>query len=148
MTPADQNAVLLEARRWLNTPYAHQGAMLGAGVDCVMLLACVFHEAGIIPWVDPRPYAIDWMLHRSEEAYLLGLQDHAVSVDGPPQPADIVTFRIGRTHSHAAIVTQWPEILHAYRPAGCVTLDRADGLALGGRIGPVFRAVRVNGGAP
>ena len=139
MTPDQQSAVLTEAHRWLNTPYLHQGAVLGAGVDCIMLLACVFHAAGIVPWIDPRPYPIDWMLHHTEERYLAGLDQHAERVDGEPQPADIVTFRVGRTHSHAAIVVAWPTIIHAYRPAGRVTLDQADSTALAERMGPVYR---------
>lgn len=139
MTPELQTAVLLEAHRWLNTPYLHQGAVRGAGADCIMLLACVYHAAGATPWIDPRPYPVDWMLHHSEERYLLGLDQYATVVTDAPQPADIVTFRVGRTHSHAAIVVAWPDILHAYRPAGCVTLDRADSVALADRIGPIYR---------
>lgn len=145
MTPEQQSAVLLEAHRWLNTPYRHQGAVLGAGVDCIMLLACVFHGAGVSPWIDPRPYPMDWMLHRSEERYLLGLEKFADQVDGAPQPADIVTFQVGRTFSHAAIVVAWPTILHAYRPAARVTLDSADSEALAKRQGPVFRVRPLNG---
>ncbi len=139
MTPLQQEAVLLEAHRWLNTPYVRQAAVLGAGVDCIMLLACVYYAAGIVPWIDPRPYPSDWMLHRSEERYLAGLEQHAEAVDGGPQPADIVTFRFGRTYSHAAIVIAWPTIVHAYEPARCVTLDSANSAALGPRIGPVYR---------
>lgn len=142
MTPEQQIAVLKEAHRWLNTPYHHGAAVHGAGVDCLMLLCCVFSAAGVMPWVDPRPYPHDWMLHRDEERYLLGLDEHATRLpDGtPPEPGDIVTFRFGRTFSHAAIVTEWPGIIHAYLPAGRVTLDRADAPAFDGRLGPLYRA--------
>lgn len=147
MTPDQTQAVLKEAHRWLNTPYHHGAAVHGAGVDCLMLLCCVYSAAGVVPWVDPRPYPTDWMLHRSEEMYLLGLGNHAQPIPAgeTPQPADVITFRFGRTFSHAAIVVAWPEIIHAYLPARRVTLDSAESPAFAGRLGPAFR---VTGAAP
>lgn len=141
MTPAQQQAVLEEARRWLNTPYHHAAAVLGAGVDCVMLLCCVFHRAGVLPWIDPRPYPRDWMLHRSDEIYLLGLEKYArrLPAGTEPEPGDIQTFRFGRTRSHAGIVSAWPRMVHAYYPAGRVVPERVDAAGLAGRLGPLFR---------
>ena len=146
MTPDQQTAVLKEAHRWLNTPYHHAAAVHGAGVDCLMLLCCVFSGAGVCAWTDPRPYAYDWMLHRSEEIYLLGLAQHATAMpaDAAPEPGDIQTFRFGHTFSHAAIVTCWPHMIHAYLPAGRVILDRADAPDFARRLGPRYR---VNAGA-
>lgn len=141
MTPAQQAAVLIAARRWLRTPYRHCADVHGVGVDCLMLLARVYHEAGVLPWIDPRPYPTDWMQHRSEERYLLGLGQHATRLpdDVRPEPGDIQMMRFGRTMSHAAIVTQWPEIIHAYQPAGMVTLGSVDEAAFVGRLGPRYR---------
>lgn len=141
MTFDEQQAVLKEATRWLNTPYHHAAAVCGAGVDCLMLLCCVFHRAGVTPWVDPRPYPTDWMLHRDDERYLLGLDQHATRVldTALPQPGDIQTFRFGRTHSHAAIITHWPHMVHAYLPARRVIGDRADAPDFAGRLGPLYR---------
>jgi cell wall-associated NlpC family hydrolase len=136
-----QQVVVAEARRWLNTPFHHEAAVLGAGVDCVMLLCCVFHDAGVLPWIDPRPYPHDWMLHRSDERYLLGLDEyaHKLPAGTPPEPGDIQTFRFARTHSHAGIISVWPRMVHAYLPAGRVILDRVDALAFAGRLGPLYR---------
>lgn len=141
MSPQQQAAVVAEAIRWLRTPYHHQGAVLGQGVDCLMLNCCVFHAAGLVPWIDPRPYPTDWMLHRNEERYLLGLGEHAdvLPAGTAPQPGDVQTFRFGRTYSHAAIVVQWPRIIHAYLPARMVTWDSADSIAFRGRLGPTYR---------
>jgi len=150
MTPDQTHAVLQEAHRWLGTPYHHCAAVHGVGVDCLMLLCCVFSAAGVAPWVDPRPYPTDWMCNRGEEIYLAGLDKHAVRVpDGqPPQPGDVVTYRFGRTYSHAAIVVEWPSIIHAFLPAGRVTLDSAHSAALQGRMGPVFRVGAAQGVRP
>jgi cell wall-associated NlpC family hydrolase len=49
MTPTQQQAVIVEARRWLNTPYHHAAAVHGVGVDCLMLLCCVYSAAGVVP---------------------------------------------------------------------------------------------------
>jgi cell wall-associated NlpC family hydrolase len=143
MNEAQQLAVVREAQRWLNTPYHHGAAVQGkdGGVDCLMLLCCVFFKAGVAPWTDPRPYPSDWMLHRSDERYLMGLEGHAqqLAPGTPPEPGDIQTFRFGRTFSHAGIITDWPFMVHAYLPAGRVILDRADAAGFAGRLGPLFR---------
>lgn len=66
------------------------------------------------------------MLHREEERYLEIVERFAKRIDAEePQSGDIVLFRFGRCLSHGAIVTKWPEVVHAYRPAGCVTIDDA-----------------------
>jgi len=72
---------------------------------------------------------------------LLGLGQHATILpdDALPEPGDIQMMRFGRTMSHAAIVTHWPEIIHAYQPAGMVTLGSAEEEAFTGRLGPRYR---------
>ncbi|WP_207000753.1 hypothetical protein [Trinickia mobilis] len=113
------------ARTWLRTPYRHEGRVKGAGVDCAMLLCEVYHEAGLIPYIDPRPYPQDWALHRSKERYLGWVEKfgHEVAV---PQRGDLALYRFGRCYSHGVIVIDWPgEIIHSYRDLG-VLLDRGD----------------------
>ena len=141
MTPTQQAAVVQEAMTWIGTPYHHCADVKGHGVDCLMILCAVFCATGIVPWTDPRPYPTDWMLHHSREVYLAGLERHAnrVPEGETPQPGDVLTFRFGRTYSHAAIVTQWPMMVHAYLPAKRVLLDDATGPAFAGRLGPVYR---------
>lgn len=119
---AQRQAVVAEARSWLGTPYHHQGGVKGAGVDCAFLLIRVYHAMGLIPDIDPRPYPPDWHLHRGEERYLGWVQQYAHPVD-TPQPGDIVLYQFGRCISHAAIVVDWPLILHAYSGEGCVLSD-------------------------
>lgn len=141
MTPQQQDAVRAAAHRWLATPYHHCAAVRGVGVDCLMLLCCVFADAGVVPFVDPRPYPTDWMLHHSDEVYLAGLDRYAqrLPADAPPETGDIQMMRFGRTQSHAAIVMDWPQIIHAYQPAGMVTLGSVDEAAFARRLGPRYR---------
>jgi cell wall-associated NlpC family hydrolase len=128
MTPeerAQRAAVVQEAMGWLRTPYHHQGNVKGAGVDCAFLLIRVYHAVGLIPDIDPRPYPMDWHLHRGEERYLRWVEEYARPVD-EPQPGDIVLYQFGRCVSHGAIVVEWPTILHAYVGEGCVLSDASN----------------------
>jgi NlpC/P60 family putative phage cell wall peptidase len=124
-TVEEQRArVLDQARGWLGTPYHHRGRVKGAGVDCLMLLAEVYEAAGIIEHVEPAPYPRDWMLHRTDELYLGGLEQYAHEVDAPG-PGDVALFRFGLCYSHAAIVVDWPQVIHAFAKERGVVLGDA-----------------------
>jgi cell wall-associated NlpC family hydrolase len=116
-----RSAICAEAVSWLGTPYHHHGDVKGVGVDCAMLLVRVYSAVGLTPpQLDPRPYAYDWHMHRSEERYLNTVMQFADQVD-TPLPGDITLWRFGRAFSHAAIMTDGlGGIVHAYRDAGCV----------------------------
>lgn len=131
--------VVLEARTWCGTPYHHHAGVRGAGVDCAQLILRAFAGAGIVEDFDPGPYTHDWHMHRSEERYLEAIEQRCRRVDDcelplterpadlRPDPADIVVFRHGRTYSHGGIVSQWPMIIHASYPAGCVLEEAVTG---------------------
>jgi cell wall-associated NlpC family hydrolase len=125
----ERAAVVQEALSWLRTPYAHMARVKGAGVDCGQLLALVYEAAGVMPEIIPAEYPHDWHMHKDEERYLAHVEQYAHRIEGPPRPGDIVLYRIGRTISHGAIVTRWPQVIHAYLKAGMVVLDDAKGNA-------------------
>jgi hypothetical protein len=55
-----------------------------------------------------------------------------VEIQTPPQPADFIVFRFGRTFSHGAIVVEWPIVIHSYIPHGVLLSDALrDGELLG-----------------
>jgi cell wall-associated NlpC family hydrolase len=116
---AERAAVVAEARTWLGTRFHHEADVKGGGVDCAMLLVRCFVDTGILAPFDPRPYPIHWHLHQTEERYLSWLAKFAYPTDNP-QPGDVVIWRVGNTFSHAAIVSVWPRVIHAYSPAGGV----------------------------
>lgn len=118
--------VVQEALTWLGTPYHHQGRIKGAGVDCAMILIEIYHQCGLIPNIDPRPYPPDWHFHRSEERYLGWVNQYAFEVE-TPKPGDIAVFQFGRCVSHAAVVIDYPTILHSYIGEGCVLGDANKG---------------------
>ncbi|MGH6811314.1 MAG: hypothetical protein ACREDM_02905 [Methylocella sp.] len=121
---AQRTAIVSEARSWVRTPYHNQADIKGAGVDCGMLLVRVFVDTGLVPPFDPRPYADDWYLHRSEERYLGFIFDRTKEVDSP-LPGDVMVFRYGRCYSHGGIVTISDPltIVHAFQPADIVLED-------------------------
>ncbi|MFZ6686580.1 C40 family peptidase [Undibacterium sp. SXout11W] len=122
MTPEKQAEIVAEAKTWLQTPYHHHGDVKGAGVDCAMILVEVYHACGLIPKIDPRPYPPDWHLHRDAERYLGWVEQYADPVE-TPEPGDIAVFQFGRCVSHAAIVIDWPLVLHAFRKEREVVLS-------------------------
>ncbi|MGC2695021.1 MAG: hypothetical protein WA738_04445 [Candidatus Angelobacter sp.] len=125
--------IVRAAREWLGTPYHHHGRVKLAGTDCAMFPLAVYQECGVLPLdYQPPEYSIQWHLHKSEELYLKAIDRFVREIAGPPQPADFLVFRFGRTYSHGAIVVGWPTIIHSYIPHG-VLLGNAlrDGELLG-----------------
>ncbi len=118
---AQRAAVVAAARAWIGTPYHNCADIRGVGVDCGMLLVRVFVDTGLCAPFDPRPYPIDWHMHRSEERYLGFVFDRAAAV-ATPQPGDVMVMRYGRCYSHGGIVTQAKPLttVHAFFPAGRV----------------------------
>ena len=111
-------AIVAAARSWVGTPYHNCADIKGIGVDCGMLLVRVFVDTGLVPAFDPRPYPVDWHLHRSEERYLGFIFERGREVN-LPRPGDVMVLRYGRAYSHGGVVTKaWPlTIVHAYHPA-------------------------------
>lgn len=125
MSIEQRQRVLAEAMTWLDTPYHHQADVKGAGCDCIFLLIRTYHACGLIPDVDPRPYPMDYMMHRDDERYLQGILQYAHEVE-TPKPGDVVLFKFGRVRSHGAIVLDWPNVIHAFRPAGKVAMTNIE----------------------
>lgn len=129
MTEDEQRAQVRDiARTWIGTPYHHRAGVKGVGVDCARILIEVFAEAGLMERFNPPKYSRDWHLHRNEEVYLANLEVHiskpikeAISPfhlgEYKPLMGDVLVFRVGRTFSHSAIVTEWPRVVHASAPS-------------------------------
>jgi cell wall-associated NlpC family hydrolase len=144
-----RSAVLVEARRWIGTPYHHMGRLRGVGADCATFPAEVYAAAGVIAPVAIEFYPPDWHLHRgprdlagtagtgekTHERYLARVLEHAVEVPAP-LPGDMALWRVGRAFAHGAIVLGWPRIVHAVVGIGVMEDDgTSPTLALGRRRG-------------
>jgi cell wall-associated NlpC family hydrolase len=134
LTAAQRDHIVRAAKEWLGTPYHHHARVKRAGADCAMFPLAVYQECGLLP-NDYRPpqYSVQWHLHRSDELYLKEIEKFCAEIAGPPQPGDFVVFKFGRTFSHGAIVTAWPQIIHSYIPHGVLLSDALRDGELAGR---------------
>ncbi len=107
-----------EARRWIGTPFAHRGRVLGRGVDCIGLVIEVFRRAVGAEVHDVLDYDI------RPQAGLLetGLDRYCVRVQ-QAEPGDIALFHIVTHPQHVAIISDLPHglgMIHSYWPMGRV----------------------------
>lgn len=125
LTKNQKQRLMTELKSWLGTPY-HSGAKLkGVGVDCGMLLIGVYEGAGYLKpgECDPGYYPHEIHLHRAEEKYLEWIKKYCDPVDRFPEMGDVAMFRFGKSSSHAAIVLEWPQVIHSYVRLGVVITD-------------------------
>lgn len=128
MTGVGREAVLREARRFLGTPYRHQGSRIGVGCDCLGLVRGVWRA---LYGAEPEaltPYAADWAENAEGDPLLEAARRHFVPLRDPAaRPGDLVLFqwRPGRPARHCAILDDpdagFPRILHALEGAAVVS---------------------------
>ena len=112
--------IVAEARRWIGTPYVHQGSCLGGGADCLGLVRGIWRAAlGAEPVTVP-PYAAEWAeICREERLW------HAAARWLRPKPlqqveaGDVLLFRMreGAVAKHLGIQSETgtePRFIHAY----------------------------------
>ena len=110
--------VLAAARRWLGTPYRHQGSTRGVGCDCLGLARGVWREVYGRETEQPGPYAPDWAEATGEDALLAAARRHCV--EKPPAdmaPGDLLVFR-WRPYmpaKHCGVLSAPDRFIHAYQ---------------------------------
>lgn len=122
MTPAD---VVVAARKWIGTPWAHQGRTPGVALDCAGLVICVARELGVVPegW-DVNGYGrtpdgtlLQWFDQMLPRAPLAALQ-----------PGDVIAVAIEHDAQHIGIIADWRHgglsVIHAGARAGRVIETR------------------------
>ena len=121
-----QDRIVAEARRWIGTPYQHQGSMIQCGADCLGLFrgvwrALVGQELEEIP-----PYTQDWSEISSHEVMLLSadlwLRRKPI---GSKDSGDVLVFRMrhGGFAKHLGISTMLAgrqAFVHSYSGHGVV----------------------------
>lgn len=115
----ERSRVVDIARTWLGTPYHHRAKIKGIGVDCALILSEVFQEAGLVSDVLIPPYSPMWHLSRDEERYAEFIERFAVQVRrSAPKPGDIIVWKFHKCFAHGGIVTEWPNVIHAFMGRG------------------------------
>jgi cell wall-associated NlpC family hydrolase len=117
-----RETIVRTAREWLGTPFRHAAAVKGHGVDCGRFLLEVYHAAGLIPAIDPRPYPKHWFLRSDDTRYLNLLREYAEATEDHA-PGNIALYRVGRAEGHGAIIIEWPTVIHAHPDYGVVEQD-------------------------
>jgi NlpC/P60 family putative phage cell wall peptidase len=114
--------VLAEARRWIGTPFQHQGRLRGVGVDCVGLAIGVARGLGLADGWREQPYR-----RFPEESFVRAvLAQHLDPASGAAQPGDVALIRWRKTANHLAILGDAGTLIHAYYVPGRVVEHRAD----------------------
>lgn len=110
-------AVVEEARRWIDTPFHHQGRCLGHRVDCAGLVACVGQRLGLTTF-DATDYTREPEVKRMKQILDRELIPIRVS---DARAGDIFYCTYGsRQPRHLAIFTG-AGLVHAFEDAGrCV----------------------------
>lgn len=118
--------IVLEARRWIGTPYRHQASTWQAGTDCLGLVRGVWRAVIGPEPVTPPPYSMDWaepskdeVLMRAAHQYLQPKAASQLSV------GDVLLFRMrdDSVAKHLGILSAASpnsKFIHAYTGHGVV----------------------------
>lgn len=113
-----------EARTWIGTPYVHQGAVKGAGCDCLGLIRGLWQahyatEPETVPF-----YTADWSEPQGDERLLQAAKRNLRDVSHDDMAAgQVLLFRMrsGAVAKHLgllACVGAAPTFIHAYAGHG------------------------------
>jgi NlpC/P60 family putative phage cell wall peptidase len=109
--------IVEEARKWLRTPFQHQGRLRGIGVDCVGLPLCVVRDLGLGDWLE------DYKVYPAQpvaDEVLMACRNRLCEVPKAQlQPGDVIVFRVPKSACHAAIRSD-RGVIHAWAPVGRV----------------------------
>ncbi|NHF72086.1 C40 family peptidase [Paracoccus xiamenensis] len=117
--------VLGIARRWIGTPYFHQGASAKVGTDCLGLIRGIWRELyGAEPEEAPA-YTPDWGEYGRDELLLAGAQRHLIPDDGVERIGQVLLFRMrsGAVAKHLGVVSAIGDaaaFIHAYDHHGVI----------------------------
>lgn len=109
--------VILEARKFIGTPYRHQAACLGVGCDCLGLVRGVWRALyGAEPEM-PLPYERGWALPDGDEVLCDAARRHLIEIDIKDRSSgDVLLFRWRSSFSarHLGIATSFDHMIHAH----------------------------------
>jgi NlpC/P60 family putative phage cell wall peptidase len=122
LTPTIEMHVVEEARKWLGTPYRHQGSRKQVGADCLGLIRGIWREIYGNEPQTPEPYAMDWAEKGDDDRLLNAAVKHFNAVGGSPSFGHLVLFRwhAGALAKHAGIMVSDTSFIHAYSGVGVV----------------------------
>jgi len=123
--------VVIEARRWIGTPYLHQASVRGVGCDCLGLLRGVWRALyGQEPEVVP-PYTPDWSEPQGDERLMAAALRHMQPAGPAWRSGQVMLFRMrrGAVAKHVGLLAQSggaASFIHAYDGHGVVESPLSD----------------------
>lgn len=120
--------VVAEARKYLKTPFRHQGRVLERGCDCAGLVICVARDLGL---KDQSFDISNYGRLPTGDELRRNLREHLDLVEGPfseYKAGDVLLMRIESEPQHLAILTDSDYMIHAYAQLRRVTEHRIDEL--------------------
>jgi NlpC/P60 family putative phage cell wall peptidase len=123
--------IVLEARKWLGTPFHHQGMLRGIGCDCIGLVAGVAYALGL-------PDASRWREDIRFRGYgrlpnpkqlMEACSIYLERLKREPLPGDVLLMTFLKEPMHFGIVSSTipRRMIHAYEPIGKVAEHTIDG---------------------
>lgn len=114
--------IVEEARKWIGTPYRHQGSLRGVGADCLGLLRGIWREIYGSEPEAPGPYSIDWAEKGGEDRFLEAAIKHFMATDKAPLPGHLILFRwnANALAKHAGVMAGADTFIHSYSGIGVV----------------------------
>ena len=122
MDALEQREHIVElARRWLGTPYRHQGSIKGVGCDCLGLVRGIWRELyGCEPEL-VGPYSMDWAEAGGEERLLAAARRYfRVAEDLRPGSLIVFRWRVDMPAKHVGVYVGDDRFIHAYERAAVI----------------------------
>jgi NlpC/P60 family putative phage cell wall peptidase len=120
--PTIEMRVVDEARKWLSTPYRHQGSRREVGTDCLGFVRGIWRELYGVEPQQPGPYSMDWAEKGCDDQLLNAANRFFIPISAAPSFGHLVLFRWNaRTLvKHAGIMVSNTSFIHAYSGVGVV----------------------------
>jgi cell wall-associated NlpC family hydrolase len=124
LTKEQREAVVVETKGWLRTPYVGWACVKGlhGGTDCGQIIYGVFRNTGHLPYdlLLPRDYSLQIAQHQASTEYVKLVEKYFREIpEAEVQPADLVLFKLGLALAHGGIIVAWPDyVIHAIASHG------------------------------
>lgn len=109
MSAESREQVVMSAKSFLKTPWAHGARIKGVGIDCTGLIIASFNEAGF-----DVPDVFDYSLFDEFAKLVRILNTFCDKVQREILPGDILLFRGNDMFNHVGIAVDQSCFIHAY----------------------------------
>ena len=116
-----RSEIIAEARKWLGTPFHHQGRVIGHGVDCYGVIEMVARALKV-----EVPEGLTYSRIPDEIQLITYLDGYTLRVPlNEAREGDIIVIPFLKKMRHLAILTD-KGMIHAYEPVGKVVEHAID----------------------